>query len=80
VLALLQRLRSEIGCSIVLITHDLGVAAQIADRIAVLYLGRMAAQGPVAGFDRPGVVEYMTAGRTGAVEALIGPPGPAAGG
>ncbi|MGY4709251.1 dipeptide ABC transporter ATP-binding protein [Mycolicibacterium sp. CBM1] len=48
VLALLQRLRAEIGCSIVLITHDLGVAAQIADRIAVLYAGRIAEIGPTA--------------------------------
>lgn len=48
VLALLQRLRSEIGCSIVLITHDLGVAAQISDRIAVLYAGRIAEIGPTA--------------------------------
>ncbi|WP_059019007.1 ABC transporter ATP-binding protein [Mycobacterium sp. M26] len=48
VLALLQRLRSDIGCSIVLITHDLGVAAQIADRIAVLYAGRIAEIGPTA--------------------------------
>ncbi|MCX2929714.1 ABC transporter ATP-binding protein [Mycobacterium sp. CVI_P3] len=48
VLALLQRLRTEIGCSIVLITHDLGVAAQIADRIAVLYAGRIAEIGPTA--------------------------------
>ncbi|TRW81474.1 ABC transporter ATP-binding protein [Mycolicibacterium sp. 018/SC-01/001] len=48
VLALLQRLRDEIGCSIVLITHDLGVAAQIADRIAVLYAGRIAEIGPTA--------------------------------
>lgn len=48
VLALLQRLRDDIGCSIVLITHDLGVAAQIADRIAVLYAGRIAEIGPTA--------------------------------
>src|SRR5690348_1388435 len=48
VLLLLQRLRSEIGCSIMLITHDLGVAAQISDRIAVLYAGRIAEIGPTA--------------------------------
>ncbi|OBC00848.1 peptide ABC transporter ATP-binding protein [Mycobacterium sp. 852013-50091_SCH5140682] len=48
VLQLLQKLRDEIGCSIVFITHDLGVAAQIADRIAVLYAGRIAEIGPTA--------------------------------
>ncbi|WP_197381516.1 ABC transporter ATP-binding protein [Mycolicibacterium mengxianglii] len=48
VLRLLRRLRDEIGCSIVLITHDLGVAAQISDRIAVLYAGRIAEIGPTA--------------------------------
>jgi peptide/nickel transport system ATP-binding protein len=48
VLRLLQRLRDEIGCSIMLITHDLGVAAQISDRIAVLYAGRIAEIGPTA--------------------------------
>jgi peptide/nickel transport system ATP-binding protein len=48
VLRLLQRLREELGCSIVLITHDLGVAAQISDRIAVLYAGRIAEIGPTA--------------------------------
>jgi peptide/nickel transport system ATP-binding protein len=48
VLRLLRRLRDEIGCSIVLITHDLGVAAQISDRIAVLYAGRIAEIGPAA--------------------------------
>jgi len=48
VLRLLQRLRDEIGCSIMFITHDLGVAAQISDRIAVLYAGRIAEIGPAA--------------------------------
>ena len=48
VLKLLRGLRDDIGCSIVLITHDLGVAAQISDRIAVLYAGRIAEVGPTA--------------------------------
>jgi peptide/nickel transport system ATP-binding protein len=48
VLRLLRSLRDEIGCSIVFITHDLGVAAQISDRIAVLYAGRIAEVGPTA--------------------------------
>jgi len=79
VLDLVRALRDH-GLAVLIISHNLNDVFAVADRIAVLYLGRMAAQGPVAGFDRPGVVEYMTAGRTGAVEALIGPPGPAAGG
>jgi peptide/nickel transport system ATP-binding protein len=48
VLRLLLQLRDNIGCSIVFITHDLGVAAQISDRIAVLYAGRIAEIGPAA--------------------------------
>ncbi len=48
VLRLLVRLRDDIGCSIIFITHDLGVAAQISDRIAVLYAGRIAEIGPTA--------------------------------
>ncbi|RFA18163.1 oligopeptide/dipeptide ABC transporter ATP-binding protein [Subtercola boreus] len=46
VLDLLRELRDEFGCSVVLITHDLAVAGQIADRIAVLYAGRIAEVGP----------------------------------
>lgn len=47
-LDMLRALRDEIGCSVLFITHDLAVAAQIADRIAVLYAGRVAEIGPVA--------------------------------
>ena len=41
VLTLIRRLRDEMGSSFLLITHDLGVAAEIADRIAVMYAGRI---------------------------------------
>jgi peptide/nickel transport system ATP-binding protein len=41
ILALLERLRRELGMAIITITHDLGVVAQIADQIAVMYAGRI---------------------------------------
>jgi peptide/nickel transport system ATP-binding protein len=45
VLGLLRDLCGELGTSIVLITHDIGVASQIADRVAVMYGGRVAEVG-----------------------------------
>jgi peptide/nickel transport system ATP-binding protein len=41
ILALLERLQRELGMAIVIITHDLGVVAEMADEIAVMYAGRI---------------------------------------
>ncbi len=46
ILTLLRHLLDEFGCSVLMVTHDLGVAAQVSDRIAVLYGGRLAELGP----------------------------------
>ena len=48
VLILLRRLQRELGMGMIFVTHDLGVAAEIADNIAVMYAGRIVEYGPVA--------------------------------
>src|SRR5271167_4141941 len=48
VLILLRRLQRELGMGMIFVTHDLGVASEIADRIAVMYAGRIVESGPVA--------------------------------
>jgi len=45
ILRLIKKLREETGSAIVLITHDMGVVADIADRVAVMYAGRLVEQG-----------------------------------
>jgi peptide/nickel transport system ATP-binding protein len=45
ILELLKRLRSDFGSSIVLITHDMGVVAEVADRVMVMYAGRIVERG-----------------------------------
>ncbi len=47
ILALLERLRHELGLSLILITHDLSVIAETCDRVMVMYAGRVAEEGPV---------------------------------
>ena len=46
ILELLLGLRRELGLSVLVVTHDLGLAWNIADRIAVMYLGRVVESGP----------------------------------
>ncbi|MFO1300175.1 MAG: ABC transporter ATP-binding protein [Burkholderiaceae bacterium] len=48
IIALLDRLCREHGTAVMLVTHDMGVIAEVADRVAVMYAGRLAEIGPVA--------------------------------
>ena len=61
VLDLVRRLRDR-GLAVMVISHNLNDVFEVADRIAVLYLGRMVAQDRASAFDRQSVVEYMTTG------------------
>ena len=47
VLILLRKLQKEFGMGVIFVTHDLGVAAQIADKVAVMYAGRIVEYGNV---------------------------------
>ena len=49
ILLLLRELQRETGMSVIFVTHDIGAAVEVADRIAVMYAGRMVEEGPVAG-------------------------------
>ncbi|MGI9053768.1 MAG: ABC transporter ATP-binding protein [Ilumatobacteraceae bacterium] len=54
ILEVLQRIRREMRTAVVLITHDLGVVARVADRVQVMYAGRLAERGDVWSiFDHP---------------------------
>jgi peptide/nickel transport system ATP-binding protein len=48
ILELMRELRDETGASIILITHDLGVVAEIAHRVVVMYAGRKVEEAPIA--------------------------------
>jgi D-xylose transport system ATP-binding protein len=64
VLELIKRLSGS-GVAVLLISHNLNDVFEVAERIAVLYLGRLAVSGPASEFDRQSVVEYMTTGTAG---------------
>jgi ABC-type sugar transport system ATPase subunit len=61
VLNLIGNLASR-GHAVIVISHNLNDVFGVADRLAVLYLGRLVAEGPAAEFDRQSVVDIMTTG------------------
>jgi len=61
VLDLIRRLRDR-GLAVMVISHNLNDVFEVADRIAVLHLGRMVSQGRASDYDRQTVVDYMTTG------------------
>jgi peptide/nickel transport system ATP-binding protein len=71
VLDLLDRLRAQLGMAVLLITHDLGVVAQWADRATVMYAGRIVEQAAVRPFFRQPRHPY-TRGLLGAAVGEIG--------
>ena len=71
ILDLMQNLQRETGTAIILITHDLGVVAGVADEVAVMYAGRVVEHAPVhALFDRP--QHPYTVGLLGSIPPMDG--------
>ncbi|CAH2602691.1 putative peptide ABC transporter ATP-binding protein y4tR [Rhodovastum atsumiense] len=71
ILELLGRLRAELGMAMLLITHDLGVVAQWADRVVVMYAGRVVEEAPVTPFFAAPLHPYARGLRA----AALGPEG-----
>jgi len=70
IIALLKRLCRDHDTAVMLITHDMGVIAETADRVAVMYAGRVAEIGPVADvIHRP--QHPYTAGLMGSIPSIV---------
>ncbi|HLA88653.1 MAG TPA: ABC transporter ATP-binding protein [Anaerolineales bacterium] len=69
ILDLMRDMRNQLGSTMILITHDLGVIAEMADRVAVMYAGEIVEQSPVATlFDLP--LHPYTKGLIGSIPVL----------
>jgi D-xylose transport system permease protein len=73
VLSLIKRLASQ-GVAVLVVSHNLNDVFAVADRIVVLYLGQMVAQGPASEYEPNSVVDYMTTGRSERATSEAGPP------
>ena len=71
IIALLKRLGRDHGTAVMLVTHDMGVIAETADRVAVMYAGRIVEIGPVAEVIRAPKHPY-TAGLMGSIPSIVG--------
>jgi peptide/nickel transport system ATP-binding protein len=71
IIALIKRLCAERGTSVMLVTHDMGVIAETADRVAVMYAGRIAEIGPVRQVVKEPLHPYAK-GLMGAIPSLEG--------
>ncbi len=69
IIILLKRLCSQHGSAIMLITHDMGVIAETADRVAVMYAGRIAEIGPVSDIIHDARMPY-TVGLMGSIPSI----------
>jgi peptide/nickel transport system ATP-binding protein len=69
IIALLKRLCAQHGAAVMLITHDMGVIAETADRVAVMYAGRIAEIGPVREVIKAPLHPY-TKGLMGSIPSL----------
>ena len=73
VLDLIRRLKGQ-GIAVLVISHNLSDVFEVADRVAVLRLGRMAAVGPLAQFDTESIVDLMTTGTSKRLAAVPAEP------
>ena len=72
VLSVIRKLAQR-GIAVIVISHNLNDVFAVADRIAVLHLGRLVASGPASEFDTQSVVEIMTTGSARTREATTAP-------
>ena len=70
IIALLKNLCKQHGTAVMLVTHDMGVIAETADRVAVMYAGRIAEIGPVADVVKRPLHPYAK-GLMGAIPSLV---------
>ncbi|MFD3705463.1 dipeptide ABC transporter ATP-binding protein [Nocardia sp. NPDC058658] len=73
ILALLRKARDITGAGVIMITHDMGIAATVADRVAVMYAGKIVETAPVTELFAAPRMPY-TVGLLGSIPRMDGPP------